>query len=142
MQSPEATDREPLKDTHIPEPIVQLQRELDQFRSTRQRRTKLPEWLWQAAVELARQHGVYSVEQPVRLDYMGQPSRHSSNSSRRIRHRWRVASASSSGRAEEIRIQWTASGAALPGQACRGSILWMCIRVSEPAWDGDSAGEL
>ena len=56
---------------HIPEPIVQLQREVDQFRSTRPRRTKLPESLWQAAVELARQHGVYSVAQPLRLDYMG-----------------------------------------------------------------------
>ena len=55
----------------IPEPIVQLQRQLDQFRSTQQRRTKLPEPLWQAAVELARQHGVYSVAQPLRLDYMG-----------------------------------------------------------------------
>jgi hypothetical protein len=53
----------------IPEPIVQLQRELDQFRSTRPRRTKLPETLWQAAVELARQHGVYSVAHPLRLDY-------------------------------------------------------------------------
>ena len=30
----------------IPEPIVQLQRQLDQFRSTRPRRTKLPESLW------------------------------------------------------------------------------------------------
>ena len=55
----------------IPEPIVQLQRQLDQFRSTRPRRTKLPESLWQAAVELARQHGVYSVAHPLRLDYMG-----------------------------------------------------------------------
>ena len=54
-----------------PEPIVQLQRQLDQFRSTQQRRTKLPESLWQAAVDLARQHGVYSVAQPLRLDYMG-----------------------------------------------------------------------
>ena len=44
----------------IPEPIVQLQRQLDQFRSTQPQRTKLPESLWQAAVELARQHGVYS----------------------------------------------------------------------------------
>jgi hypothetical protein len=44
---------------------------LDQFRSTQQRRTKLPESLWQAAVELARQHGVHSVAQPLRLDYMG-----------------------------------------------------------------------
>ena len=36
----------------IPEAIIQLQRQLDQFRSTQQRRTKLPEPLWQAAVEL------------------------------------------------------------------------------------------
>src|SRR6266852_5103217 len=55
----------------IPEPIVQLQRQLDQFRSTQPRRTRLPESLWQAAVELARQHGVYSVAHPLRLDYMG-----------------------------------------------------------------------
>src|SRR5271155_1905303 len=54
-----------------PEPIVRLQRQLDQFRSTQPRRAKLPESLWQAAVELARQHGVYSVAQPLRLDYMG-----------------------------------------------------------------------
>ena len=55
----------------IPESIAQLQRQLDQFRSTRPRRTKLPESLWQAAVELARQHGVYPVAHPLRLDYMG-----------------------------------------------------------------------
>ena len=82
------------KSTPIPEPIAQLQRQLDQFRSTQPRRTKLPESLWQAAVELARQHGVYSVAHPLRLDYMGlkkrlggvseladgrQPSRHSWN---------------------------------------------------------------
>ena len=55
----------------IAEAILQLQRQLDQFRSTQPRRTKLPESLWQAAVELARQHGVYSVAHPLRLDYMG-----------------------------------------------------------------------
>ena len=55
----------------IPEPIVQLQRRLDEFRSSRPHRTKLPETLWQAAVELARQHGLYSVAHPLRLDYMG-----------------------------------------------------------------------
>jgi hypothetical protein len=42
----------------MPEAILQLQRQLDQFRSTQKRRTKLPESLWQAAVELARQYGV------------------------------------------------------------------------------------
>ena len=55
--------------TPIPEPIAQLQRQLEQFRSTQPGRTKLPESLWQAAVELARQHGVYSVAHPLRLDY-------------------------------------------------------------------------
>ena len=55
----------------IPESIVQLQRRLDEFRSAQPHRTKLPETLWQAAVELARQHGVYSVAHPLRLDYTG-----------------------------------------------------------------------
>jgi hypothetical protein len=54
-----------------PEPIVQLQRQLDQFRSTQAHRTRLPEALWQAAVELARHHGLHAVAHPLRLDYMG-----------------------------------------------------------------------
>ena len=53
----------------IPEAITQLQRQVEQFRSTQTGRTKLPESLWQAAVELARQYGVYAVAQPLRLDY-------------------------------------------------------------------------
>ena len=55
----------------IPGPIEQLQRQLDEFRSTQRHRTKLPETLWQAAVELARQLGVHSVAHPLRLDYTG-----------------------------------------------------------------------
>jgi hypothetical protein len=55
----------------IPEPIVQLQRQLDQFRSAQPHRAKIPEGLWQAAVELARQHGLYAVSHPLRLDYVG-----------------------------------------------------------------------
>ena len=55
----------------IPEPISQLHRQLEEFRRTRPRRAKLPDSLWDAAVELARQHGVYAVAQPLRLDYMG-----------------------------------------------------------------------
>src|SRR3954471_17409732 len=57
--------------TPIPEPVAQLQRQLEQFRSAQPGRTKLPETLWQAAVELARQHGIYPVAHPLRLDYMG-----------------------------------------------------------------------
>jgi hypothetical protein len=55
----------------IPEPIVQLQKQFDQFRSEQPHRSKIPEGLWQAAVELARQHGLYAVAHPLRLDYVG-----------------------------------------------------------------------
>ena len=55
----------------IAEPIAQLQRQLDQIRSTQPRGKKLPDSVWQAAVELAREHGVYSVAHHLRLDYTG-----------------------------------------------------------------------
>lgn len=57
--------------TPTPEPILQLQRQLEDFRSSQPGRMKLPESLWQAAVELARQYGVYPVAHALRLDYMG-----------------------------------------------------------------------
>ena len=58
--------------THpTPEPILKLQRQLEEFRSSQPVRTKLPESLWQAAVELAQQYGIYAVAHPLRLDYMG-----------------------------------------------------------------------
>ncbi len=53
------------------EPIVQLQRQLEEHRRKRPRRAKLPESIWDAGAELAREHGVYAVAQPLRLDYMG-----------------------------------------------------------------------
>jgi hypothetical protein len=55
----------------IPEPIAQLQRQLDEIRSTEPRGRRLPDSVWQTAVELAREHGVYAVAHPLRLDYMG-----------------------------------------------------------------------
>jgi len=55
----------------IAEPIAQLQRKLEEHRRMRPRRAKLPESIWDAAAELAREHGVYAVAQALRLDYMG-----------------------------------------------------------------------
>jgi hypothetical protein len=54
----------------MPEPIVQLQRQLEQFRGSHPPRSRLPEPLWKSEVELARQHGLYLVAHPLRLDYM------------------------------------------------------------------------
>ena len=53
----------------IPEAILQLQQQLDQWRSAQKGRTKLPESFWQAAVDLAKQYGVFRTAQPLRLDY-------------------------------------------------------------------------
>jgi len=53
-----------------PEAITQLQRQLEQFRSTRPTRTKLPEPLWEAAVALARQHGIYAVAATTRRGWI------------------------------------------------------------------------
>ena len=54
----------------VPQAIVQLQEQLDQWRSTQKRRTKLPESFWQTAVDLAKQYGVFRTAHPLRLDYM------------------------------------------------------------------------
>jgi hypothetical protein len=55
----------------IPEPIAQLRQELEQFRGTNPARTRLPEPLWESAVNLARQYGIWQTAKPLRLDYMG-----------------------------------------------------------------------
>src|ERR1051325_9457941 len=58
--------------THsTPEPILKLQRQLEEFRSSQPVRTKLPESLWQAAVELAQQYGIYPVANPLRAGLHG-----------------------------------------------------------------------
>ena|SRR5437867_7919669 len=54
----------------IPEPILLLQQQLDQWRGAQKGRARLPESFWQSAVDLAKQYGVYHTAQPLRLDYM------------------------------------------------------------------------
>jgi hypothetical protein len=53
----------------IPEAILQLQQQLDQWRGAQKGRAKLPESFWQAAVDLAKQYGVFRTARPLRLDY-------------------------------------------------------------------------
>jgi hypothetical protein len=59
----------PTQNTSIPEPISELQAQVEQFRSTHPKRTRLPASFWQSATELARQHGIYVVAHSLRLDY-------------------------------------------------------------------------
>jgi hypothetical protein len=67
----------------IAEPIAQLQRQLEEYRRVRPRRAKLPESIWEAAAELAREYGVHAVAQALRLDYMGLKKRLGEAASRR-----------------------------------------------------------
>jgi len=46
-----------------------LQQQLDQWRGAQKGRAKLPESFWQAAVDLAKEYGVFRTAQPLRLDY-------------------------------------------------------------------------
>jgi hypothetical protein len=70
----------PSREVLVPDSITQLQQRFEQFRTTRTRRTKLPEALWQAAVEQARQYGVNVVAHALRLDYSGLKKRLSGTS--------------------------------------------------------------
>jgi hypothetical protein len=60
----------PTQDNPIPESILVLQTQLEQFRSTHPLRTRLPVTLWRSAAELAQQHGIYPVAHRLRLDYV------------------------------------------------------------------------
>jgi len=71
----------------IPESIAQLQLQPDEIRSTRPRGKRLPDSVWQAAVELAREHGVSSVAHHLRLDYAGLKKRVGGVSHRRRKAR-------------------------------------------------------
>ena len=55
----------------IPEPIAQLQRQLDQIRNTQPREKKLPDSVWQAAVEHRPGTRCVFRRAPVTLDYTG-----------------------------------------------------------------------
>lgn len=57
------------KDAPLPEQLQQLSQRLEEWRNAHNRRARLPEELWAAAVELARQHGLFRTAHTLRLDY-------------------------------------------------------------------------
>ena len=54
--------------TSVPEAFQETHKRLEEWRSTNQRRTRLPEAIWQQAVELAQQHGLNCTARVLRLD--------------------------------------------------------------------------
>jgi hypothetical protein len=59
----------PHKDALASDQLQQLDRQLEEWRNAHRPRSRLPEELWAAAVELARQHGLFRTAHTLRLDY-------------------------------------------------------------------------
>ena len=53
----------------VREAMVQLQQQLEQWRTTQRVGAKLPESFWQSAAELARHYGANPAARALRLDY-------------------------------------------------------------------------
>jgi hypothetical protein len=53
----------------IPAGLRRVYQKLEQWRRTRQGRSPLPEGLWKAAAEAAREHGVFRTGQVLHLEY-------------------------------------------------------------------------
>lgn len=53
----------------LPRRIVELTKQIESWRQAREKRTRMPEELWDAAVEAARRHGIWKVSNATRISY-------------------------------------------------------------------------
>lgn len=67
--------------------IEQISEKIEHWRKTRLRRTRMPDELWQAAVALAHEHGVYATARDLRLSYDGLKTRLEATPTRGARQR-------------------------------------------------------
>ncbi len=56
-------------EAEIPAGLRRVYQKLERWRSTRQGRSPLPDGLWRAAAEAAREHGVFRTGQVLHLEY-------------------------------------------------------------------------
>lgn len=55
--------------TPIPEDLLQLSQQLEEWRRVNPPRARLPEAIWEAAAEMAQRHGLHGTTKALRLDY-------------------------------------------------------------------------
>ena len=53
----------------LPRGIVEVKKQIEAWRQTREKRTRMPEELWVEAVEVARRHGIWKVSNAVGCSY-------------------------------------------------------------------------
>jgi hypothetical protein len=56
--------------TALPDDLLQLSQRFEEWRSAHPPRTRLPEPMWEAAVEMAQRHGLHCTTNALRMDYM------------------------------------------------------------------------
>ncbi len=59
----------------LPSAIEEVRDRIEHWRKTRQKRSPMPEQLWDAAIPLARTHGIYAVAKALRVNYDTQGQR-------------------------------------------------------------------
>ena len=59
----------------LPRRIVELKKQIESWRATREKRTRMPEELWGEAVEVARRQGIWKVSNATRVSYESLKSR-------------------------------------------------------------------
>ncbi len=59
----------------VPAEINEVARRIERWRTTRSKRTRMPEHLWEAAVALAQSYGIYPVARTLRVSYDSLKSR-------------------------------------------------------------------
>jgi hypothetical protein len=65
----EGADMGKVAEGEIPVGLRRVYQKLERWRRTRQGRSPLPEGLWKAAAEAAREHGVFRTDQVLHLEY-------------------------------------------------------------------------
>jgi len=53
----------------VPRRIVELTKQIESWRQTREKRTRMPEDLWVEAVGVAQKHGIWKVSNATRISY-------------------------------------------------------------------------
>ena len=56
--------------TAIPDDLLQVSQQVEEWRSAHPPRSRLPETIWAAAAEMAQRHGLHRTAKALRLDYM------------------------------------------------------------------------
>ena len=56
--------------TPIPDDLLQLSQRLEEWRRANPPRTRLPEPMWEAAVEMVQRHGLHCTTKALRRDYL------------------------------------------------------------------------